>query len=169
MGLEMMIMTTTTTTTTDLSLQFSALVAAANAGRVATSTLLAAAKDVGDAIEDLVPVGLRLPRHYRRVKIVGRDARLSAAYLHVGCDCDDPDPDAGCDHVTGYVNCDQDGYLYGQFDMEVAATTRAVALRFAQDVASGLLVEITDLVKRRAAKADAAAATLKTACTSQQD
>ena len=53
-------MTTTTTTTTDLSLQFSALVAAANAGRVATSTLLAAAKDVGDAIEDLVPVGLRL-------------------------------------------------------------------------------------------------------------
>lgn len=141
--------------TTNLTLQFNTLVKAAEANRVSTKKLIAAANAVGDAIESLVPVDVPLPRHYSRSRLRSREG--SVTFLFRGCTCDDQ-YGCQCDAVTGAVNCEQSGYLHGDFQAPILVpTSRALALAFARDVASGLIGEIAAVIDARAAEAEAGA------------
>lgn len=144
----------------ELARQLITLAKAAEANRINTKKLIAAAKVVADAVEALVPVGVALPRHYSRDRVRSREGSETFLFRGCGCGCDEH-YSCRCGEATGAVNCDRSGYLHGDFSApELVKTDRDLALAFARDVAGGLIGEIAVLVAARADKSEAAAAVL---------
>lgn len=119
----------------------------------ATQKLFEAAAKVAELIENMVPVGAELPRGYYVKKV--RSNLGSALFL--------------CHEVMGeygpeirYVD-GIGGYLHGDFHCHVPSQDRATVMKFAEDVAGGLLDEIAEWLEARATKADVAAEVLENA------
>ena len=149
----------------DLNEQCKALIAASTKSKKYTAELLSAAKDVGDALESVVPHGVPLPRHYR-VVTYGNGNKGYATFLAAECACESGGDDWDCPHTNGLVNCDTSGYLFGQFDLpDLARTSRAVALRIATDVETGWIGELANFIALRAGKSESAAVVLTRAST----
>ena len=125
----------------------------------ATKKLHEAAREVAYKIEAVAPVGVLLPRGYRveRVKSnVGSDEFLTLRG-------DRDEYQRGEYHYYWIDGCGR--YLHGDFHAEVPAQTRTGSLRFAKDVAEGLLDEIAEFLEQRKAESEKAAEVLENAKT----
>lgn len=107
----------------------------------ATKKLHLAVSVVAGLIEDSCPLNVSLPRGYMVVKFKSNVG--SARFLRTN-------------HVDEYdYNEYVDGlgsYLHGDFNTYIPAQTREVSLKFARDVAEGLLDEISDFLEARKAE-----------------
>ena len=119
----------------------------------ATKKLFDAARKVAELIEDQVPAGVKLPRGYYVKRISSNIG--SAEFL--------------CCEVVGEYGPENryvdgiDGYLHGDFHCWLPGQDRDTVLKFAEDVATGLLGEIAEWLEARAAKAAEAAGVLENA------
>jgi len=120
----------------------------------ATKKLHEAACEVAEAIEKVVPAGVKLPRGYRKVERKSNISSSEFLVKEVRCDRDDPDDRYGW---KSYYIDGTGGYLHGDFNARIPAQTREGSLLFARDVAEGLLDEIAEFLEQRAGTADAAA------------
>lgn len=120
----------------------------------ATKRLHEAATIVAEWIEDHVPARVTLPRGYR-VAIV--KSNVGSCKFLVGST---GEHDEWGEPVGFYVD-GTGSYLHGDFHAWVDSQTRDGSLKFARDVADGLLTEISEWLEKRATESDAAAATLE--------
>jgi hypothetical protein len=121
-----------------------------------TQKLREAAKDAALTIIELIPrdaVDEPLPRGYqiayRRSNIAGE------FYLQV--------PNSGYDSDARFLDIKTSHYLHNDFHCHVEAATREDVLKFASDIASGLLSEIAAWLEERAQANKEATAKLETA------
>lgn len=121
----------------------------------ATQKLFEAASIVAAEIEDACPTNVRLPRGYR---VERYRSNVGAEYFlthDAGLD------EYGCqrsDFVDG-----TGGYLHGDFSCPIPAQTRRGVMRFAEDIATGLLDEIAAFLEARTKEAEEKAMILKEA------
>jgi hypothetical protein len=118
----------------------------------ATQKLHEAASTVAEIIEKQAPVGVWLPRDYKVVRI--RSNVSSEVFLIGG---KDPYGD-GNFWVDGIGR-----YLHNDFQCGIPSQTRAGSLKFAKDVAEGLLDEIAEFLEQRKAESENAATVLEQA------
>lgn len=120
----------------------------------ATKKLHEATRNVAQLIEDQCPVGVDLPRGYRVIK---RKSNVgSAHYLLAGAD----------QYGDAEYWIDGHGsYLHGDFGAWIPDQTRAGSLKFARDVAEGLLDEIAEFLEKRKEESESAARALEAATT----
>lgn len=114
---------------------------------VATQKLKEAAKAVADLIIKEVGERHELPRDYR---IISKRSTLGGALflVHRG------------EYEFEFINgCGK--YLHGDFNSYVPAQTRSACLKFAADIADGLLDEISEQLEREAEAQKAAAEMLE--------
>jgi hypothetical protein len=118
----------------------------------ATAKLHEAARNVAALIINRVPVGVQLPRGYRVKKVKSNVG--SAEFLTLrGEQGEYGEYDYYWIDGTG-------GYLHRDFNAAIPAQTRAGSLRFAKDIAEGLLNEIAEFLEQRKAESESAAAAL---------
>jgi hypothetical protein len=121
----------------------------------ATKKLHQAAATIAELIEKTVPVGIKLPRGYKVIRVrsnIGSDVFL-------GHDFRD-------NMYTDWPETWIDGigrYLHNDFNCNIPAQTRAGSLKFAKDIAEGLLDEIAEFLEQRKAEADQATIVLEQA------
>ena len=122
----------------------------------ATKKLHEAAKTVAYLIEAQAPVGVKLPHGYsvERVKSnVGSDEFLTVPHDKVN--------EFGEREYFWIDGCGR--YLHGDFHAQVPGQTRAGSLKFAKDVAEGLLDEIAEFLEKRKEESESAATVLEQA------
>jgi len=109
-----------------------------------TQKLFEAARQVAELIKDMVPAGARLPRGYYVKKVHSNVG--SCSFL-----CRDFPGDYPGEAVTRYV----DGigsHLHGDFHCWIPGQDRNTVLKFAEDIATGLLDEIAEWLEKRTAE-----------------
>lgn len=129
----------------------------------ATKKLHQAAYDVAQLIIKIAPAGVKLPRGYK-VKHL-RSNVGSADFLTIwqptareDTYSERPDLEGETLWIDG-----QGGYLHRDFGAWVPGQTRAGSLKFAKDVAEGLLDEIAEFLEKRQAESEQAATVLEQA------
>ncbi len=119
-----------------------------------TGKLREAARQVALEIQKSVPEGVDLPRGYR---VVERGSNIGREFY-----LESPLTPEGSSEDFFYVDGPEFGaYLHGDFGAWIPGTPRSVVLRFAADIAGGLLDEITVWLEARAAEDTNASATLE--------
>jgi len=108
----------------------------------ATQKLYEAAREVATFIENQVPVGVKLPRGYYVKRIYSNIS--SEKFL-----CRDMVGENGLE--TCYID-GIGGYLHGDFRCCIPRQNRTAILKFAEDIANGLLDEIAEWLEARTAK-----------------
>jgi hypothetical protein len=122
---------------------------AGDAHSKATEKLIDAAKTLGETLENILPVGVDLPRGYKVIRV---SVNVGSAVFLVREDYDEKD------WITGLG-----AYLFDDFNAWIPDCSRQAALRFAEDVAEGLLDEFALFLEERAAKDEGATETLTAA------
>lgn len=120
-----------------------------------TQKLFEAARQVAELIKDMVPAGARLPRGYYVKKVHSNVG--SCSFL-----CRDFPGDYPGEVKTHYI----DGigeYLHRDIHCWIPGQDRNTVLKFAEDVATGLLDEIAEWLEKRNTEAQKLAETLKKA------
>jgi len=127
----------------------------------ATQKLFAAAAKVAAFIEERVPVGVDLPRGYytREVTTNSGSARFLCRDIPIPVEGDDEN-EAHVAYVTRYVD-GLGGHVHGDFRTYVPDQDRETVLRFAEDIAGGLLDEIAAWLESRAVEAEKAASSME--------
>jgi len=124
----------------------------------ATQKLYEAAREVASLIEAQVPAGVKLPRGYYVKEICSNVGCADFLCIKI------PLEYAGTQHYEETRYIDGIGrYLHGDFHCWVPGQDRATVLKFAEDIADGLLDEIAEWLEARAAKAEQAAEVLENA------
>jgi hypothetical protein len=118
----------------------------------ATKKLHQAAVTVAGIIEDQCPVNVALPRGYEVTRV---KSNVGYAYFLL---LDRDQYNEGRYWIDG-----QGSYLHGDFNSWIPGQTRAGSLRFAKDVAEGLLDEIAEFLEQRKADSENAATVLERA------
>lgn len=125
---------------------------AGSANSRATQKLHEAAAEVAWKIEEIVPVGVDLPRGYRVRRIKSNVGQAKYLVKHAKY----------VNHEDYWIDGDGE-YLHGDFSAWVPGQSRTGSLTFAQDIAEGLLDEIAAFLEERAQQAEQAADELETA------
>ncbi len=118
----------------------------------ATKKLHDAAATVAEIIERVAPLGVSLPRDYRVTRVrsnIGSDVFLLGGKAQYG------DAEFWVDGIGRY--------LHNDFNCDIPAQTRSGSLKFAKDVAEGLLDEIAEFLEKRKQDSEQAATVLEQA------
>ena len=116
----------------------------------ATEKLREAAAAVALEIIRHVPPGVELPGWYvvrRLTSNVGSEFFLVLPGFHEPGSWENGGPESADAYIDG-----TGGYLHGDFSCSIPAPSRAALLRFAADIAGGLLGEIADFIEKRNAE-----------------
>ncbi len=114
-----------------------------------TQKLFEAARQVAKLIKEMVPVGVKLPRGYY-VQLVSSNIGSSRFLCR--------DFSVENDHANGVAFVDGiGGYLHRDFRCWVPGQDRTTVLKFAEDVADGLLDEIAEWLEVRTVEMEEAA------------
>ena len=133
----------------------------------ATKKLHEAAYNVAQLIIKIVPLGVKLPRGYkvRHIKSNVGSADFLTYWQPTPSDkaySERPDLEGETMWIDG-----QGSYLHGDFNAWIPNQTRAGSLKFAKDVAEGLLEEIAEFLEKRKAESEEATSALAVAVVAQ--
>jgi hypothetical protein len=141
---------------TELTNAIARLEKASNKNARVTERLHEACADVADWISDQVPVGSQLPRGYCAKTVRSNVGQTTLLF------CDTSEADDWGDSVEMCLNA-SGGYLHGDLNCPLPSRSREDCLHFANDIASGLIEEITAWLDERSAEGMSATKQLESA------